>query len=390
MAHDEAIYTGTERRQARRIIANNRALCWAFGIGEGLLAALLILGPALVYHGTFLHMDLAEMPLGFYLAYAGVVGLIHGGSSAVSAARFLERERHPHLILTESVLGWTAAFAIALFVAFLVGTAGDLSRVSLISAYVIGLPTLLLARSAGYAALTVRIRAGRLQFQKVAVVGARSDTVRFLLNGNLWKAGYRLAGTLYTDDAREADGRVNRPAIVEFAQQWVARGAEFIVIVGDIGDIDGLERIANELKRYAINVVCVPATDNVSFKFLDVVPIGPNNAVRFLKKPMGDGSVLLKRALDLAVAGLGLLLVAPLLVVVALLIKLDSPGPVIFRQERRGFNGETFHIWKFRSMRVTESGRDMVQVRGAGDSRITRIGAFIRRTSIDELPQLIN
>ncbi|MBN9308271.1 MAG: sugar transferase, partial [Devosia sp.] len=105
---------------------------------------------------------------------------------------------------------------------------------------------------------------------------------------------------------------------------------------------------------------------------------------------MGDGSVLLKRALDLAVAGLGLLLVAPLLVVVALLIKLDSPGPVIFRQERRGFNGETFHIWKFRSMRVTESGRDMVQVRGAGDSRITRIGAFIRRTSIDELPQLIN
>jgi exopolysaccharide biosynthesis polyprenyl glycosylphosphotransferase len=248
----------------------------------------------------------------------------------------------------------------------------------------------LVARGAAYALVTLRIRAGQLQFQKVAVVGTRSDAVRFLVNGNLWKAGYRLSGTLYVDDALDGDGRVNRAAIVEFAQEWVAKGAEFIVIVGNIGDIDALERIANELKRYAINVVCVPATDNISFKFLDVVPIGPNNAVRFLRKPMSDGAVLLKRAFDLLGAGIGLVLLAPLFVVVAALIKLETPGPVFFRQERRGFNGETFHIWKFRSMRVTESGRKMTQVRGAGDSRITGIGAFIRRTSIDELPQLIN
>ena len=62
---------------------------------------------------------------------------------------------------------------------------------------------------------------------------------------------------------------------------------------------------------------------------------------------------------------------------------------MFYRQERRGFNGESFYIWKFRSMRVTESGRQMTQVR-AGDSRITRVGRFIRAASIDELPQLIN
>lgn len=390
MSQDEAIYSGTERRQARRVVANHSVLCALFAVGEGLLAALVILVPALVYHSYFIHLEPNQIPADFYAAYGAVIGIIYGGFAAFSAARFLERERHTHLILTESVLGWTAAFAIGLFAAFLLGFAGDLSRVSLISAYFIGLPVLLFARSAAYALVTLRIRAGRLQFQKVAVVGARSDAVRFLLNGNLWKAGYRLSGTHYVDDALDGDGRVNRPAIVAFAQEWVAKGAEFIVIVGDIGDIDALDRIANELKRYAINVVCVPATDNISFKFLDVVPIGPNNAVRFLKKPMSDGSVMLKRAFDLLGAGIGLVLLSPLFAIIALLIKLETPGPVFFRQERRGFNGETFYIWKFRSMRVTESGRAMVQVRGAGDSRITRIGAFIRRTSIDELPQLIN
>ena len=390
MSQDEVIYTGIERRQARRVIANQIALCAAFAIGEGLLAALVMLAPALVYHSVVMHLDPREIPFGLYAAYAGFIGLLYGIFSAVSAGRFLERERQTHLILTESLLGWTAAFAIGLFVAFLLGVAGDLSRVSLLTGYFVGLPVLLFARGSLYALVTLRIRAGQLQFQKVAVVGSRGDTERFLRNGNLWKAGYRLSGTLFVDEVRDADGHVNRPAIVEFAQEWVARGAEFIVIVGDIGDIDALERVANDLKRYAVNVVCVPATDNVGFKFLDVVPIGPNNAVRFLRKPMSDGAVLLKRAFDIVGAGIGLVLLAPFFAVVAALIKLETPGPVFFRQERRGFNGETFHIWKFRSMRVTESGRQMTQVRGSGDSRITKIGAFIRRTSIDELPQLIN
>jgi polysaccharide biosynthesis protein PslA len=387
VAADELTYAGIERRQARRVVANQAALCWSLATGEGVLASLVMLAQALIYHGL---ADLSEVPVTLYALYSVLVGVIYGGFAGISGNRFLERTRHPHLSLAESTLGWTAAFATALFIAFFLGVAGDLSRVSLLSAYMLGVPVLLIARSAAYAAITTRIQAGQLQFQKVAVVGERSDTVRFLLNGNLWKAGYRLSGTLYLEEAIDQSGSIDRSRVVDFAQHWVARGAEFVVIVGDLGDVDALERIGNELKRYAINVVCVPATDNTSLKFLDVVPIGPNNAVRFLKKPMSDGAVLLKRLLDLSGAGIGLVLLTPVFAVVALLIKLESPGPVIFRQERRGFNGRTFHIWKFRSMRVTESGRQMTQVRGGGDSRITRIGRFIRRTSIDELPQLVN
>lgn len=388
MAQSELGYQGLERRRARRVVANQTALCMTFALTEGVLAALVMLLPALIYHNLFMHVPSDEL-VGFYGVYSLVVGVLYGGFSAIAANQFLDRAQHPHTTLAQSVLGWTGAFAIALFGAFMFGVAGELSRVSLISAYVLGVPALLLARTIAYAAVTTRIRAGQLQFQKVAVVGNRADTVRFLVNGNLWKTGYRLAGTMYLEDAVDAEGVVRESALVEFAQHWVARGAEFIVFVGEIGDIDGLERLTNELKRFAINVVCVPATDNVSFKFLDVVPLGPNNALRSLRKPMSDGAVLLKRVFDVSGAGLGLLFLSPLLAVVALLIKLDSRGPVFYRQERRGFNGDTFHIWKFRSMTVTESGRKMTQAR-VGDKRITKIGAFIRRTSIDELPQLIN
>jgi len=89
------------------------------------------------------------------------------------------------------------------------------------------------------------------------------------------------------------------------------------------------------------------------------------------------------------VASGALLFFAPLLLLVALLIKLESSGPVFFRQARGGLNGQAFTIFKFRSMRVQENGDKVVQAR-RDDDRITAIGRFIRKTSIDELPQLLN
>ena len=97
----------------------------------------------------------------------------------------------------------------------------------------------------------------------------------------------------------------------------------------------------------------------------------------------------LKRAMDILVAGGALLFFAPLLALVAILIKLESPGPVLFRQSRGGLNGQAFTIFKFRSMRCQENGSKVVQAR-RDDDRITTLGKIIRKTSIDELPQLIN
>lgn len=96
-----------------------------------------------------------------------------------------------------------------------------------------------------------------------------------------------------------------------------------------------------------------------------------------------------KRALDIILALLGIVCLAPLLVIVAIAIRLDGPGPVIFRQRRTGLNGSQFLILKFRTMTVLEDGPTVNQAR-RGDERVTRVGQFLRRSSIDELPQLFN
>jgi putative colanic acid biosynthesis UDP-glucose lipid carrier transferase len=96
-----------------------------------------------------------------------------------------------------------------------------------------------------------------------------------------------------------------------------------------------------------------------------------------------------KRALDVVLAALLLVFIAPLLIVVAILILIDSRGPAFFVQRRTGFEGETINVLKFRTMTVLENG-DEVRHAARQDDRVTRIGRFLRRSSIDELPQLVN
>ena len=95
------------------------------------------------------------------------------------------------------------------------------------------------------------------------------------------------------------------------------------------------------------------------------------------------------RVLDVLAASFGLFALAPLFVLVSLMIALDSPGPVLFRQTRKGLNGRTFRIYKFRTMRVLEDG-PVVRQATRDDARVTRVGRILRATSLDELPQLLN
>jgi len=107
------------------------------------------------------------------------------------------------------------------------------------------------------------------------------------------------------------------------------------------------------------------------------------------ESPFTGSSGLIKRASDIILSLLILMLIAPLLLLIALAIKLDSPGPIIFKQRRYGLDGEEILVYKFRSMRVCEDG-DTIRQAHKGDARITRIGAFLRRNSLDELPQFVN
>jgi Undecaprenyl-phosphate glucose phosphotransferase len=106
-------------------------------------------------------------------------------------------------------------------------------------------------------------------------------------------------------------------------------------------------------------------------------------------RPIKEWSLILKTLQDYVVAIAGLLLAAPLMAAIAFAIKLDSPGPIFFKQRRRGFNQNMFRVWKFRTMSVLEDGTEIRQVM-RDDQRVTRVGRFLRRTSLDELPQLVN
>ncbi|MFN3522830.1 MAG: exopolysaccharide biosynthesis polyprenyl glycosylphosphotransferase [Phenylobacterium sp.] len=106
--------------------------------------------------------------------------------------------------------------------------------------------------------------------------------------------------------------------------------------------------------------------------------------------PMDHARALVKRMQDLVVGVIALVLTTPVMLGIALAVRLDSPGPILFRQRRHGFNNEEIVVWKFRSMRVADQDLKATRQVSAEDDRVTRVGRFIRRTSLDELPQLLN
>jgi Undecaprenyl-phosphate glucose phosphotransferase len=120
-----------------------------------------------------------------------------------------------------------------------------------------------------------------------------------------------------------------------------------------------------------------------------ITQFGDMVTMRIFQSPLTPFHRAIKRAFDIAAAVAGLIVISPLFVILPLAIKLDSRGPVLFRQTRHGYNNETIRVLKFRSMTVTEEGDNFKQVT-RHDPRVTRLGRFMRHTNIDELPQLFN
>ncbi len=116
---------------------------------------------------------------------------------------------------------------------------------------------------------------------------------------------------------------------------------------------------------------------------------GQHFSVTIQREPLSGRERALKRALDIVLAATALVVLAPFLLLISLVIKMDGPGPVIFRQRRCGFDNREFVMFKFRTMTVLEDSGPIVQAKRA-DDRVTRVGRILRRTSIDELPQLLN
>jgi exopolysaccharide biosynthesis polyprenyl glycosylphosphotransferase len=133
----------------------------------------------------------------------------------------------------------------------------------------------------------------------------------------------------------------------------------------------------------------LPDENVARFLATPMLEVGTAWTAELKRAPLSVAEQALKRAFDVLAAGLGIILLSPLLLTSVLLIKLDSKGPVLFTQTRNGFNGRSFRIFKFRTMSVLEDGAHIRQAT-RDDPRVTSVGRWLRRTSIDELPQLFN
>jgi Undecaprenyl-phosphate glucose phosphotransferase len=246
------------------------------------------------------------------------------------------------------------------------------------------------------AAFVARLRARGAFDTNLAVYGSGRIAQRVADFARAPGSGTHLIG-IYDDRASPERAEPDAPATQGGLEQLIEAGRldridEIIVALPPAAD----GRLAEIVRRLEHLPVRLRICTHLASDFLDadiarhaVSALGPVGLLDVKSKPMADWAPVMKRIQDYAIAAPALLLLTPLLIVIAIAIKLDSPGPVFFRQRRHGLNHRVFQVLKFRSMRVAEDG---AQVRQAtkNDPRVTRVGAFLRKTSLDELPQLIN
>ncbi len=150
-----------------------------------------------------------------------------------------------------------------------------------------------------------------------------------------------------------------------------------------------MDAILRQMQTLAADVHILPDLGDTQIPLMRLHRTGNFAFITTVSRPIEGWGVFQKRVEDFVVALIGLTLAAPVMVLIALAIKLDTKGPVIFRQRRHGYNHCIIEVLKFRSMTVLEDGSGVSQAK-KGDKRVTSVGRFLRRTSLDELPQLIN
>lgn len=220
---------------------------------------------------------------------------------------------------------------------------------------------------------------GRLAARFVFVVGDEQAIQEFLDRGDLERVGIRIAGSAVVRSEHCQDDLALAAARVRILRP------DDVLIVGHWPDRSVHRRCMDTLLRLPVDIHIGSGRPSDAGRGSPAQPA----FARIVQSAVDPLQAGIKRGFDLVLSTMALILLAPLMSVVAALIKLDSKGPIFFRQTRYGYNQEPFRILKFRTMVALENGA-VVQQAKRNDARVTRVGRFLRRTSIDELPQLIN
>ena len=289
----------------------------------------------------------------------------------------------------EAITAWAVAYGALLMLAFGVGIIGTFSRVWLLAWAAGALVWLLIARRIWSRQLLALLAEGDYA-ERVAVLAADAvDAARIArelerVGGGrtqvVWHGSDSESGCAGEQDFQDGLEKMLREAQVDrvyLAMRGMPPGR--------------LQTISSALNALALNVAVVPDLSGLQVGPIRASVVGGMVMSDIATAPLTSTEALAKRTEDVVLSLLLLITLSPLLLIMAVLIKLDSPGPVLFRQRRVGFRGEVFSVLKFRSMRnEAQASEGPLRQTMRRDPRVTRIGHAIRATSIDELPQLVN
>ena len=233
---------------------------------------------------------------------------------------------------------------------------------------------------------------GRLA-RKIAVVGVGDFSQEFIQRLEDEPHAFRVVG-LYDDRGSRAPLSQSGVPLLGTVSDLVERSRlnplDVIVVALPLSAADRISRILDQLASTVADIVLTTDLAGLHFSRTQFEGIGRNPVVSVREAPLKDWRALEKAALDYGLGILALAILSPVLLITALLIKLDSPGPVLFRQPRMGFNNRLFLCYKFRSMHTGMTDLLADKQTTKNDPRVTRVGRVIRKLSIDELPQLFN
>jgi exopolysaccharide biosynthesis polyprenyl glycosylphosphotransferase len=240
-----------------------------------------------------------------------------------------------------------------------------------------------------------------LNTKRIIIVGNSERGIQFIeYMKNHEYLNMKVIGYIHIDEPKVYEGVPHigeLEDLLEIAQEYVI---DEIVVARTINDDERLNNILNKCQLMGITITMLLDLKNRDNTKAQVAMYGTLPTLKFHTVSLDESQLLAKRMLDVLGSAVGLILFGIAFIIVGPFIKLETPGPIIFKQNRVGRNGRIFKIWKFRSMGVNAEEQKCVLLGSnemdghmfkiENDPRITRVGAFIRRTSIDELPQFVN
>ncbi|MBX3489200.1 undecaprenyl-phosphate glucose phosphotransferase [Parvibaculum sp.] len=234
-----------------------------------------------------------------------------------------------------------------------------------------------------------RLTAEGLFARRVLVYGSGAIAARLTEKAAGDGSQMRICGA-FDDPANGVEARV---AVAGGLAELIAYARENpvdeVLIALPLDEVERISQLVEALSVLPVDIRLCPSAAEIRQSPKALLNYQGLTVVELESRPLDDWGPILKVIEDRMLSFLALVFFAPFMLLIALAIRLDSKGPIFFRQRRHGFNNTIFHVYKFRTMHVAEDGPDIVQAR-RDDPRVTRAGRFLRRTSLDELPQLIN